>query len=121
MKRAILIVGHGSRSKDAQNIFNEIVQIVKDKASYDIVEGAHMELCDPSIPNVVEKMVQKQVQEILVVPYFLYEGIHIKEDIPEIIEELSKKYNGLKFKMARPIGAEPMLADILIERAREII
>jgi len=121
MKRAILIVGHGSRSKDAQNIFNKIVQFVKDKSDYSIVEGAHMELCEPSIPDVVGKMVQNHVEEILVVPYFLYEGIHIKEDIPEIIEELSKKYTGLKFKMARPIGAEPMLADILIDRAKEIV
>lgn len=121
MKRAVLIVGHGSRSKDAQDIFNKIVQLVKDKSDYSIVEGAHMEICEPSIPSVVEEIIQKQVEEILVVPYFLYEGIHIKEDIPEIIEELSKKHTGVKFKMARPIGAEPMLADILIERAKEIV
>lgn len=121
MKKAILIVGHGSRSVNAQEIFNKIVGYVKERSGFDMVEGAHMELCKPDIPEVVDKLVNKGAEEIILVPYFLYEGIHIKEDIPEIIKELSAKYKKVKFTMAKPIGDEPILAEILINRANQVI
>ncbi len=121
MDNALLIIGHGSRSKDAQNIFNKIVDFVRERSDYDLVEGAHMELCTPTIPDTVNELVEKGVKKIVLVPYFLYEGIHIKEDIPNIIEELSNKYNNVQFKMAKPIGAEPVLAEILISRAKEAV
>ncbi|MBS4535481.1 CbiX/SirB N-terminal domain-containing protein [Clostridium sp. D2Q-14] len=120
MKKGLLIVGHGSRSLDAQNTFKEIVKMVKCKASYEIVEGSHMEISEPNIPIVVEEMVGKGVNEILVVPYFLYSGIHIKEDIPQIIKTLEEKYNDVIFKMGEPIGEESLLADIIVKRAKEI-
>ncbi|MDK2918952.1 MAG: sirohydrochlorin ferrochelatase [Candidatus Petromonas sp.] len=121
MGKAILIIGHGSRSKEAQTIFNKIVDHVRNKSEFKLVEGAHMELCEPSIPETVDKLVEKGANEVIFVPYFLYEGIHIKEDIPDIVNELSQKYNEVQFKMAKPIGAEPVLAEILLTRAKQAI
>ena len=61
------------------------------------------------------------IKEIVVVPFFLFEGIHIREDIPEKIEGLEKKYPDVIFKFGKPIGADPMLAEILVKRAEEIL
>ncbi|WP_026894565.1 sirohydrochlorin chelatase [Clostridiisalibacter paucivorans] len=120
MGKGLLIVGHGSRSSDAQKTFEKVVDMVKEMASYEMVAGAHMEISEPNIPMVVGGLVENGIKNILVVPYFLYEGIHIKEDIPEIIGELSDKYKNVTFKMGKPIGAEPLLADIILKRAEEI-
>lgn len=123
MKKGLLIVGHGSRSNEAQKTFEEVVELVRnrvDKEKYTVVEGAHMEICKPNIPEVVEKIVERNVEEIMVVPYFLYKGMHIKKDIPKTIEKLSEQYKRVNFKLGRPIGVEPLLADILISRADEI-
>lgn len=122
MKKALLVIGHGSRSNSAQNIFSEMIDLVREKANgFNIVEGCHMELCKPSISDTVEKLAADDIKEITMVPYFLYDGIHIKEDIPKIIEEISNKYKNINFKMAKPIGVEPVLADILVARAKEVI
>lgn len=120
MKQVVLIIGHGSRSKEAQETFNTMVDMVREGSDFQVVEGAHMELCSPAIPEVVERVVQEGAKEIIMIPYFLYEGIHIREDIPEIIEELKSKYAGVSFKMGRPIGVEPLLSEILIKRAKEV-
>jgi len=120
MKKAILIVGHGSRSKEAGEIFFQVVDMVKAKLEGTTVMGANMELSPPDIPTVLEEMMKiNKFEEVIVVPYFLYRGIHIKEDIPEILEEMGKKYEGTKFTLGNPIGAESFLADILISRAKE--
>ncbi|WP_425446726.1 sirohydrochlorin chelatase [Dethiothermospora halolimnae] len=119
MKEALLIVGHGSRSDKAQETFDKMVELVRDKSEYDIVEGAHMEICGPSIETVVGKLAGENVEKIVMVPYFLYEGIHIKRDIPNLIEKLKEKHN-IDIVFGKPIGVEPLLADILIDRAKAI-
>ncbi len=117
MNRAFLIIGHGSRAIEARQIFEQVVQFVRESVTDVLVEGAHMELCNPSIPEVVEILAKKDVKEITLIPYFLYKGIHLQEDIPQIVHELSDKYSSIQFKMAEPIGAEPILAKILLNRA----
>jgi len=120
MKKGLLVVGHGSRSDEAKKGFNEIVDIIKDKTDQYIVKGAYMEISKPFIPDVVENMVEENIKDIVVVPYFLYEGIHIKEDIPKIIEKLNNQYKDVQFRIANPLGVEPVLADILLQRVKDI-
>ena len=122
MKEVLLIVGHGSRSKEAQETFDSVVKMVQEKSGNDFykVAGAHMELAKPSIEEKVELLFEQDISRFLIVPYFLYQGIHIKEDIPELLEKLKKKYPKIEFRLGRPIGKEPLLADLLISRGKEL-
>lgn len=117
MKKALLIVGHGSRSPEAADTFLELVSFVRDRNEYDFVEGAHMELAEPRIEDAAAALVEQGVASIVIVPYFLYEGMHIKRDIPAMIEELRRLHPGVRFTMAAPIGFEPVLAEIVLRRA----
>lgn len=117
MSKALIIISHGSRSKDAVAAFNQIVDMVRTKGGFDQVSGASMEHCEPNIPQAIAQVAQTGVKEIIFAPYFLYEGIHIKEDIPHLLNEIAPSYPEVTFKMAKPIGVEPVLADILLDRA----
>lgn len=119
--KAILVIGHGSRSEQARAEFDVVVNMMARKTDMPVT-GAHMELHTPSIPEALEMMINERpdIKEIKAVPLFLFEGIHIREDIPEILDEMREKYPQVEFKFARPIGAEEMLADILLKRAGEI-
>lgn len=123
MKKVLIILSHGSRSKDFQTGFNKVVDLVKKKREDIKIYGANMELCSPTIDEVVATAVRENtsLEGISIVPFFLFEGIHIKEDIPEIIEKLEIEYPHISFKFGRPLGADPILADILLKRAEEII
>lgn len=117
MSKALIIISHGSRSKDAVDAFNQIVDMVRKKGFFAHVAGASMEHCEPNIPQAIAQIVEKGVDEIIFAPYFLYEGIHIKEDIPQMLNEIFLNYPGITYKVAKPIGIEPVLADILLDRA----
>ena len=121
MKRSLLIVGHGSKSEDAVDVFNRIIDLAREISDYDFVEGAHMELAEPDVERVVHELNQRNTTEIIIAPYFLYEGMHIKRDIPAIIETLSREYPHIDFKLSKPIGYEPVLADIILKRAQEAV
>jgi sirohydrochlorin ferrochelatase len=119
MKKALIILGHGSRSKEAVETFNMTVSAIEKKSHFDIVKGAHMELAEPSLDDTVASIVEQGILQIIIAPFFLYAGMHIKKDIPEMIAALSQTYPGIDFRFARPIGFEPVLADIILKRAEE--
>ena len=114
--KSILVVGHGSRSKEALEVFNMMMDNFKLKVEGD-VEGCFMELCAPNMPDTIELMYKNGTRDLVVVPYFLFSGIHIKEDIPKILKEIKVKYRDLKISMAKPIGYNNIIADILKENA----
>jgi len=120
MTKGLLVVGHGSRSEDAVAVFRQIVDEVRGRGVFAYVEGAHMELAEPGIEEMVKLLAGKNVNEIIIAPYFLYEGMHLKKDIPDIIAQLVADYPDIEFRMAKPIGFEPVLADILLKRVSEI-
>lgn len=118
-KKAVLIVCHGSRSKDAIAEFQQVVEMVATNYPAADVKGAFMELSQPDIPTVVKQFVDCGESELLVIPYFLFMGNHIKKDIPEILNQQKELYPELTIKFGRPIGFEPLLSDILIKRIEE--
>jgi len=120
MKKGVLIVGHGSRSEDAVTVFRQVVEEVRRRGVYTVVESAHMELAEPGIADAVKILKGLDIKEVIVLPYFLYEGMHLKKDIPELIGILSAEYPDMNFRIAKPIGFEPVLADILLKRAGEV-
>ena len=76
-----------------------------------------MELCSPNIPDTIDAMYKNGIRDLIVVPYFLFRGIHIKEDIPGILKEVKVKYVDLKISLAEPIGYNNIIADILKENS----
>lgn len=115
--KGILVIGHGSRSKEADEVFFKIVNSLKKKTG-SLVEGCYMEISKPGIPETIEKMYQEGVKDFTILPYFLFPGIHIKEDIPEILKEIQEKFSDIKISMSKPIGYDELLVDILIKRAK---
>ena len=113
--QGILVVGHGSRREEARRAFYQIVNQLGEKLKME-TEGCFMEISAPYIPETIEKMIEKGVTDIKVQPYFLFEGIHIKEDIPEILRGVKKKHPTINITMASPIGFHTLLVDILADR-----
>lgn len=111
------MIGHGSRDLEAQKQFMEVVQMIDDSMDCK-VSGAFMELAKPDFPSAVEGFVKDGVDSIIVCPLFLFSGVHIKKDIPELIEEAKAKYPDVSFSFEEPIGASKELAEIIIKKLK---
>ncbi len=117
--RGILVLVHGSRIKETQDTINSVVDMIRERVGETPMEIAYMEFCDVNIEKGIDNLVARGVNEIKAVPYFLFNGIHIKEDIPNEIEEALKKHENVKVTMGKTLGADPRLADILFDRIME--
>ncbi len=116
--KGVLILAHGSRVQATKDTINEVVGMVRQKVTDLPIEIAYMEFCEENIEHGVKKLAEQGVTELKVVPYFLFEGIHIREDIPNEIGEILKKYPHVKLEMGRTLGVDERLADILVDRIR---
>ncbi|MCK8826467.1 CbiX/SirB N-terminal domain-containing protein [Natroniella acetigena] len=120
MKTGIIVLGHGSRAAEASQVFAEIVDKVREKVDYELVEGAAMELAEPSLQDSVAKIIKAGAEKVVIVPLFLFPGIHIQEDIPNLIEELEAEYSEIEFEFGKNLGADDKIADIIVERIEEV-
>jgi sirohydrochlorin ferrochelatase len=119
--KAILVLAHGSREKQTQDTLEKITEMTKAQLPNSIIETAYMEFCDINLEKGLNILVEKGAKEIVVVPYFLFEGIHIREDIPGEIKEYLKKHPNVTVTMGKTLGADPRLADVLADRIREVL
>ena len=59
---------------------------------------------------------KKNASKITIFPYFLNSGVHIKSDIPVIVEKAKVKYDNCTFKLTLPIGAYKGMAKLISEQ-----
>jgi sirohydrochlorin ferrochelatase len=124
MKAGVVILGHGSRAAvgEANQVVFQISDMIRERVGHDLVETAIMNRMSglQTIEEAVDKLVNRGISQITIAPMFFANGMHIQQDIPEEINLLRCKHPGVVITMARHIGADPRIADILLEKIREV-
>lgn len=117
--KGVLVIAHGSRAKETEATLEAVLSMVKAKFPETIIECAFMEFSDRTVEKGVSSLAAKAVTEIKIVPYFLFMGIHMKEDIPNMVAECAANFPGIKITMGEPLGVDERLADILVDKIRD--
>ncbi|MGN7175244.1 sirohydrochlorin chelatase [Cytobacillus sp. SAFR-174] len=113
--KAVLYIGHGTRSKKGAAEANLFIESVMKKVDAPIQKICFLELTEPDIETGFEYCVRKGASEIVIVPLFLLAAGHIKKDIPEELAPLIEKYHGIIVKMADPFGVQDTILDAIAE------
>ena len=116
--QGILVIAHGSRAKETEATLESVLSMVKAKLPGICIECAFMEFSDRTIEKGVSTLAAMGVTEIKIAPYFLFMGIHMKEDIPNMAAECAANFPDIKITMGEPLGVDERLADILVDRIK---
>ena len=120
-KIALLVLVHGSPRAVANEPMFRVVDTVRARGVYPIVEVGFMECNEPDIPTAIQSCVAQGATEVVAVPYFLHTGNHVADDLPSLLDEAEARYPNVTFRMSAFLGRAPTLTDILLDRAREAI
>jgi sirohydrochlorin ferrochelatase len=120
-KRALIVVDHGSRRRQANDLLHTVVSQLVDesKGAYLTVEPAHMELAEPTLEMAFSRCLEAGATEIVVCLFFLSPGRHATGDIPRMIQELMEQHPGVRVSMTAPLAPDKRLAALLLARAEE--
>ncbi len=116
MKRALLLVDHGSSREEANAVLVDVAEIIRGRSDFDTVHYAHMELAEPTIPQGFDACVADGAREVIVHPYFLVPGSHYNEDIPRLVAEAAAKHPEVRWTITEPLGIHSKLCDVVLER-----
>ncbi len=119
MKRAILLVDHGSRRAEANALLDDVADQVRERTPESIVEIAHLEIAKPDIAEGIDACVKKGATHIVVHPYFLGPGRHTAEDIPAQVERAGERHPNVRIRISEALGGHAALIDAILDRVSD--
>lgn len=129
----LLIAGHGTgRNANSRKAVERQVELIRAENLYADVGAIFMEEA-PFIKGCHESV---KTKNIVVVPFFISDGLHAVEDIPVLLGEPERivkerlaagqptwrnptERGGKLIWYSPSVGTEPLLAEVILERARE--
>jgi len=119
-KKALIIVDHGSKVNEANEMLVNIAEMIKNKnvSEFEIINYCHMELAEPTISQAFDDCVSKGASLIVVHPYFLAPGRHSTQDIPRMVKDAAASHPEVSYIITEPLGIHEKIIDVILERAR---
>ena len=121
----LAVVGHGTRrNENSAKAIEFHADRIREMGRFDEVQALFMDE-DPEVDNVTDHF---DAPDIVVVPLFVADGYHTQEDIPEdmgLTDDYRTGYavpesvDGHDIWYAGAVGTEPLLADVVLERAAQ--
>ena len=84
MSSAIVLFAHGSRDREWARPFQQLAEILRTKCNGPVTV-AYLELMPPSLEEALAALARDGVNSVRVVPVFLGQGAHVKEDLPKLV------------------------------------
>jgi sirohydrochlorin ferrochelatase len=115
-KVAVILVDHGSRKAEANDMLLEVARKYKTLYNIEIVEAAHMELSEPSISTAFKKCVEQGAERIICHPFFLSKGRHVQEDIPNMMREAAAEHSTIReveYSITEPLGVQEKILELI--------
>lgn len=117
MPTALLLIAHGSRHAEANaDLFHVAAELMS--RGYEVVEASFLELAEPTIDEGGARCVAHGADRVVLVPYFLSAGVHVRRDLTEARDRMATRFPEVDFRLAEPLGRHPLLLDVVAERAR---
>jgi sirohydrochlorin cobaltochelatase len=113
----IVLLAHGSRDVRWRAPVEAVARRVADIDSAVQVRCAYLELSQPDLGTAMAELVASGCTAVRVVPLFLGMGKHLREDLPRLLDELRALHPHVSVELARAVGEEPELLDLLARLA----
>jgi sirohydrochlorin cobaltochelatase len=130
----LFIAGHGtSQNENSRQAIERQAELIRERKIYAAVHAVFME----EQPRIADCYELAQTKNIVMVPFFISDGLHVREDIPVLLgepleavqESLGRgeptwrnptQRKGKVIWFTPAVGTEPHIADVILERVREM-
>lgn len=119
IKTGIIILGHGTKLHKANKLIPELIEKIRQKTNYNIIEPSYLQFHHPDLPQSIRKIAGNGCKKIIIVPFFLFKGNHVKRDIPQVMKKEISKYPDVTFVFTPSMGEDSRIGDIVIRRINE--
>jgi len=117
---AIIVFAHGSAVPEANAEVARLAGEVSRRARC-WARSAFLELAQPDLAAAVAEAVAAGALRIVVVPYFLTMGVHVRRDLPRLIAEQQARFPDVDLRAGQSLEGYPGMAEVILGRAEEAL
>jgi len=129
----LVIAGHGTpKNENSRKSIDRQVELIRAKKIYADAQAVFLE----ESPRIPDCYLLAKTRNIVIIPFFISDGLHTQEDIPVLLGETKKNVearlalgqptwrnptekNGKLVWYSPAVGSAPELAEVILERVRE--
>jgi sirohydrochlorin cobaltochelatase len=108
---AIILFAHGAREREWAAPFERLRERLR--ASGLRVELAYLGSMRPALEEAAAVLVREGRKRVTIVPLFLAQGGHLKEDLPKLVAALRGEHAGVEFEVTPALGDAPEMMDAM--------
>ncbi len=105
--QAIILFAHGARDPDWAAPFNIIRQQLQAARPQLQVELAFQDFMSPTLEQAVAQAVARGAKRAVLVPLFMAQGGHLKQDLPRLVAKIREQHPQLELQVMPAIGDSP--------------
>ena len=108
----VILLGRGSSDRHANGEVAQIARWLLESGTHELVDVAFTGITQPRLERVVQRQVQLGMRQIVVLPYYLFNGVLIQR-IGLQIQQLQQQYPHIRFAQGNYLGFEPEICRML--------
>ena len=116
---AVLLIAHGSSVPEANEDLVRVAEALRGRGLCDSVEVSYLDRASPTIQEGIDACVRGGSERVLLVPYFLSLGGHVRRDLPRQAREGERRHPGITIELSEPLGFDTRLVDLVADRVAE--
>ena len=113
-----IVFAHGSRIESANQAVRDIADRMAEAGGH-LVEPSFLELGEPDLAGAAKRLVARGVSRIVVIPYFLTLGTHLRRDLPKLVRDTAESLGSVEMQVTSPLDGHPALLEALLDRAKD--
>ena len=117
----IILFAHGSPVDEANAGVRELAAKVEEAGPYKYVRAAFLDGGEPDLPTAVDQAAGAGFDHLIVVPYFLTEGLHLRRDMPKLVDAARAKHPAMRITVGQSLEAHPLMPSMILSRVGEVL
>jgi sirohydrochlorin ferrochelatase len=116
----LLGVGRGASDPDANGDFCKLVRLVGEAGGFAAAEPSFIAITRPRFPEAAERAALSRPRRVVVLPYFLFEGVLVEQLAGEVAE-YAARHPEIEVRLAKHLGIEERLLELMEARLGELL
>ncbi|MDR7048935.1 precorrin-8X/cobalt-precorrin-8 methylmutase [Duganella sp. 3397] len=116
----LVVVGRGTTDPDANGEVAKLARMLEEGLGFGAAYVCYSGTASPLVADGLRSAARLGYARVVVLPFFLFDGVLVKR-IYAATEDLAEREPGVEVLKAGYLGVHPLMADVMIERAREAV
>ena len=116
----ILLFAHGSPVEEANCGVRDLAAKIESAGPYAYVRAAFLDGGVPNLSSGVMQAAEAGVDQLIVIPYFLTVGLHLRRDMPKLIAAAQEKHPNIKITVGQSLENHPLMPSLIVSRVKEV-